>query len=77
MRNSPRPFAIASRVIEDPVDLTNTCAPGTRAPLASWISPRSVPFGFCAYELAEINIPQINIAIAPLSLLTLFRLDCI
>jgi hypothetical protein len=68
---------MASRVIEDPVDWTKTRASATRAPLASWTSPRSVPFGFWAYELAEKNIPQRNIAIAPQSLLMLVGFDCI
>src|SRR6202453_2398815 len=48
MRNSPRSFAEAPRVTEEPVDSTTICAPATRAALASCTSPRSVPFGFCA-----------------------------
>src|ERR1039458_6666813 len=70
MRNSPRSFAIASRVTEDPVDCTTTRAPGTRAALASRTSPRSAPFGFCARrnEGTETKISRAKAQISELEL---------
>src|ERR1700683_670315 len=66
MRNSPRSFATASRVMEDPADWTAICAPATRAPLASWTSPRSAPLGFWPYPARASNIaPRKTKAILP------------
>lgn len=57
MRNSPRASLLISRSNENPAARTETFAEGTRPPLASWMTPRRAPRGFCA---ANSNGRRVN-----------------